>query len=255
MRTALARGLHVPRLLLLVRSYVLVGAKRVPVNVKHTAFLAKPAARAASGDVVGATIIADVPAALAEASAPAPDPDGAPMRMPPAGAAAAAGAKPGAAGAGALAAVEWYDAGVGARELLVRRGGRLRPAPPVLLVSTALGPRPRLLASWTRAAPVRLAERRSEQLGGSRARIRRCPHFASSRHVPTTPLLYRRSDKDAERVGATLKGRGYARASAGSVEASEVAQARPRRVEKEGLEPTTTVVGLQLVSRRSRRCL
>lgn len=51
MRTALARGLHVPRLLLLVRSYVLVGAKRVPVNVKHTAFLAKPAARAASGDV------------------------------------------------------------------------------------------------------------------------------------------------------------------------------------------------------------
>ena len=50
-------------------TYVLVGSKRVPVNVKHTAFLARPAQRAASGDSRAATIIADVPAELREAAA------------------------------------------------------------------------------------------------------------------------------------------------------------------------------------------
>ena len=89
-------------------TFVLVGCKRVPINVKHTAFLGRIAARSARGGDRNATIISDPAAEIRDGA------NHVAGRAPESTKVAKGAALP-------LHTATFYDTGVGMRELLVRR--------------------------------------------------------------------------------------------------------------------------------------
>ena len=89
-------------------TFVLVGCKRVPINVKHTAFLGRIAARSARGGDRNATIISDPAAEIRDGA------NHVAGRAPESIKVAKGAALP-------LHTATFYDTGVGMRELFVRR--------------------------------------------------------------------------------------------------------------------------------------
>lgn len=161
-------------------TFVHVGCKRVPINVKYTAFLGRIAARSARGGDRTATIISDPAAEIRDGANHV-----AGVAMGGDGAKVAKGA------ALPLHTTTFYDTGVGMRELLVRR------AQDTGLVAATLRERGYATAAGgslesTEVAQARLAPPRSPAQSGGAHRcqpaltsadvrvLRRCSCFPSS---------------------------------------------------------------------------